>query len=60
MHPNYPDGDGSACRPWKLGDLGIIPFPFILALIIFTVIILLGLLKKRGHIVNNKAVIYKP
>ena len=60
MHPNYPDGDGSACRPWKLGDLGIIPFPFILALIIFTVIILLGLLKKRGHIVNKKAVIYPP
>jgi hypothetical protein len=37
---------GTACRPWQLSDLGTIPFPFLIAAAILTVICLFGLMRK--------------
>jgi len=53
-HINIPPGDGSACRPWQLGDLGTLPFPFLIAGAIFTVICLFGILKKRAFLSHGK------
>ena len=55
-HINKPPGDGSACRPWQLVDLGILPYPYIIAAIIFTGICLFGLMKKRAYLSKGKMV----
>lgn len=60
MHINVPDGDGTACRPWKLGDLGILWFPYLICGAIFTIICLFGLSKKRGYLSKGKAVVESP
>lgn len=46
--------DGTGCRPWKLKDLGVIWFPFLIAAVIFTIICLFGLMKKRAYIHHGK------
>jgi hypothetical protein len=46
---------GIACREWTLADAGTIPFPFIAAFLVLSVVVLFGMLSKRGVIVNRKA-----
>jgi len=60
MSINVPDGDGTACRPWKLGDWGVLWFPFLICAFIFTCICLFGLMKKRAYLSKGKAVIESP
>ena len=42
--------DGTACRPWELRDMGIIWFPFLILALIFTIVCLCGLCRKRAYI----------
>jgi hypothetical protein len=51
--PNSPEGDGRSCRPWKLGDWGLIYFPFLIIALIFSLIAALGETKKRFKINKN-------
>jgi hypothetical protein len=50
------DAAGTACRQWTLADLGMIYFPFLIAFGVLTVVVLFGMLSKRGVIDNRKAV----
>ena len=57
--PNYV-ADGISCREWELKDAGIIPFPFLIATLIFIVICLFGRMKKRAFISKGKMAIKSP
>jgi hypothetical protein len=59
-HVNYPDGDGTACRLWKLQDAGIIPFPFLILTFIASVVCSFGLMKKRAFLFQNKMKLESP
>jgi amino acid permease len=52
--------DGISCREWELKDAGIIPFPFLIATLIFIVICLFGRMKKRAFISKGKMAIKSP
>lgn len=52
--------DGISCREWELKDAGIIPFPFLIATLIFIVICLFGRMKKRAFINKGKMAIKSP
>lgn len=54
-HVNFPDGEGRACRLWKLGDAGTAPYPFLICFSVFVVIILFGLLKRHAYIYKGLA-----
>ena len=60
--PNSPEGDGRSCRPWKLGDIGIVYFPFLLLFVIMSGIFALGEYKQRAKIdkKTKKMVLFKP
>ena len=53
-HPNWPDGDGRACRPWRLGDAGTAPYPFLIMLAILWIICAFGMMKRRAILYKNK------
>lgn len=46
--------DKSACRNATLADLGILYFPFLIAALIFTIVILFGKCKKKAILVKGK------
>jgi hypothetical protein len=46
--------DGSACRNSTLADLGILYFPFLIAALLFTIVILFGKCKKKAILVKGK------
>ena len=57
--PECPEGfvvndDHSACRNSTLADLGILYFPFLIAALIFTIVILFGKCKKKAILVKGK------
>jgi proprotein convertase subtilisin/kexin type 5 len=49
-----PNEDKSACRPWQLSDLGILPYPFLIAAAIGIVICLFGLMRRRAYLRHGK------
>jgi hypothetical protein len=59
-HVNFPDGEGRACRLWKLGDAGTAPYPFLICFGIFVVIILFGLMKRHAYIYKGLATMKSP
>jgi hypothetical protein len=59
-HINSPEGDGRACRPWKLGDLGTLPYPFLIISLILIIVCLFGLMKKRAILFKNKMKLISP
>jgi hypothetical protein len=53
-YPMLPDEDEKACRPWNICDLGRIYYPFLIIAVIFIIIILFGLMKKRAILYQGK------
>lgn len=54
------NNEGTACRPWQLSDLGTLPFPFLIAAGILTVICLLGLMRKQAYLSHGKMATRSP
>jgi len=55
-----PNADGSACRPWQLGDLGTLFYPFLIAALIGTIICLFGMMRRRAFISHGKMKMMSP
>lgn len=55
-----PNEDGTACRPWQLSDMGWIPFPFLIAAAIFTIICLFGMMKRKAYLHKGKMATKSP
>jgi hypothetical protein len=52
--------DKTSCRPWQLSDMGWIPFPFLIAAAIFTIICLFGMMKRKAYLSKGKMAMKSP
>jgi len=59
-HPDWPDQDGRACRPWRLGDAGTAPYPFLICFAIFAVICAFGMMMRKAYLHKGYIEYYSP
>lgn len=45
-----PDETGQACRPWQLSDWGIIYYPWLLMALVGSVVVFIGMIKRKAYI----------
>jgi len=50
--------DKTSCRKRRIEDLGILYFPFIIAGLIFTVVVFFGNMRKKARLVKGRAELY--
>ena len=60
-----PDGwhkndDETACRPWQLGDLGTLPYPFLIMFTVLSIFCLFGMMRKRAYLSHGKMATFSP